>query len=86
MPLPHLLKRPVPRVLVATQQCHDLPSFLVEVSKKFGCHAFAVDDDPLQLPLVCRLFIAAEHLWQANRQVVVSSMRRCQKWMPPPIR
>jgi hypothetical protein len=82
VPWPYLFKRPFPFVLVATQPCHDLSSCLVEVGKKFGRHAFAVDDDALQLPLVCRLFIAAEHLRYPHRQVLVAPVRGCQERMP----
>ena len=60
----------------------DLSAFERELRQEFCCHPFAFYHHPLhQQRQVYRLLIAAQHLWQTHRQVVIASMRCCQEWM-----
>src|SRR5258708_5491886 len=82
LPFSHLLKRPLRFILIGSQQGHHLPSFELLLGEKFSCHSFPVDDDVLHHRLTNRLFVAMEHEWESNRQVLVAPVCGCQKWMP----
>ena len=82
LPLSHQLKRLLIFVLVGFQKGDDLSAFERELRQEFCCHPFAIYHHPLhQQRQVYRLLIAAQHLWQTNRQVVIASMRCGQEWM-----
>jgi len=85
VPFPYLLKRLFGLVLVAAQQRDHLSPFELELRQEFSRHSLAVNHDPLDQRLACRLLVAVEHLRQAKRQVVLASMRGGQEWMPPGI-
>jgi hypothetical protein len=81
VPLAHLVKRLFPCILVGLQQGNHLPSFELLLSEKFSRHPFPIADNPLHMGLPDRLFVAVEHVWCPQRQVLVASMVRRQKRM-----
>ena len=44
-------------------------------ARNASLHTFSVDDDALYLRLACGLFVAVEHLWHPDRQVLVTAVR-----------
>ena len=79
---PHIGKGLQPTILLGTQDSDDPASFSSQLCQELRGHAFPINDQLPERPLIRRRFIPREEAWGAQGQVQIAAMRRCQERMP----
>jgi hypothetical protein len=71
-----------PAVLIGSQEGHHRMPCLSQISQERCGHPFPVHNDAGMCHFPACLLIASQSLWQSRGQMLVSTRRRGQVWMP----